>query len=47
MRKSVEDYIRKCDMPEAKGVVFVAPLGKTQEPLSSFKVTSMDITGSY
>jgi hypothetical protein len=49
MRKSVEDYIRKCDSCQRRKEEreFVAPLGKTEEPSSPFEVTSMDITGPY
>jgi hypothetical protein len=49
MRKSVEDYIRKCGSCQRRKEEreFVAPLGKTEEPSSPFEVTSMDITGPY
>jgi len=49
MRKSIEEYIRKCDpCQRQKGNrEFVAPLGDVQEPTALFQVTSMDITGPY
>jgi len=49
MRKTVEDYIRKCDSIQRRKEEseFVAPLGKTEEPSPPFEVTSMDITGPY
>jgi hypothetical protein len=39
MRKSVEDYIRKCDSYQRRKEEreFVAPLGKTEEPLAPSK----------
>jgi len=49
MRKTVEDYIRKCDSCQWRKEEreFVAPLGKTEETLSPFEATSMNITGLY
>jgi len=49
MRKSVEEYIRKCDSCQGRKEEreFVASLGKTEEPSSPFEVTSMDIAGPY
>jgi len=47
MRKTVEVFIRKCDLRQRRKEEreFVAPLGKKEEPSSPFEVTSMDIRG--
>ena len=49
MRKSVEDYVRKCDPCQRRkeGRKFVAPLGEVEEPTAPFLVTSLDVTGPY
>ena len=49
MRKSIEDYIRRCDPCQRRKEdrEFVAPLGEVEEPTAPFQVTSMDITGPY
>jgi hypothetical protein len=49
MRKSIEEYIKKCDScQKRKGDrEFIAPLGEVDEPRAPFEVTSMDITGIY
>jgi len=49
MRKSVEDYVRKCDPCQRRKEEreFVAPLGEVEEPTAPFQVKSVDITGPY
>ena len=49
MRKSIEEYIRKCDPCQRRkgNREFVAPLRDVQEPTAPFQVTSMDVTGPY
>ena len=49
MRKSIEDYIKKCDACQRRKEdrEFVAPHGQVEEPAAPFEVTSMDITGPY
>jgi len=49
MRKSIEDYVRKCDTCQRRkeGREYVAPLGSVEEPTVPFQVTTMDITGPY
>ena len=49
MRKSVEDYVRKCDPCQRRREdrEFVAPLENVEEPKAPFKVKSMDLTGPY
>ena len=49
MRRSVEDYVRRCDLCQRRkgDKTFVAPLGEVEEPTAPFQVTSMDITGPY
>ena len=49
MRKSIEDYVKKCDPCQRRKEdrEFVAPLGEVEEPTAPFQVTSMDITGPY
>jgi len=49
MRRSVEEYIRRCDSCQRRKEdhEFVAPLGKPEEPAGPFVLTSMDITGPY
>ena len=49
MRKSVGDYVRKCDPCQRRKEVreFVAPLGEVEEPTDPFQVTSVDITDPY
>jgi hypothetical protein len=47
MRKSVKEYVRKCDPCQRRKEdrEFVTPLGEVEEPTAPFQVTSMDITG--
>ena len=49
MRKSIEEYVRKCDSCQRRKEKreFIAPLGEVDEPTFPFEVTSMDITGPY
>ena len=49
MRKSKEDYIKKCDACQRrkKDHEFVAPIGQEEEPADPFEVTFMDLTGPY
>ena len=49
MRKSIEDYIKRCDpcQRQKEDREFVAPLGEVEETTAPFQVTSMDITGPY
>jgi len=49
MRKSIEDYVRKCDPCQRRKEAreYTAPLGNVEEPTAPFQVTSMDITGPY
>ena len=49
MRKSIEDYVQKCDpcqRRKEKGE-FVAPLGNQEKPKQPFQVLSIDLTGPY
>jgi hypothetical protein len=45
MRKSVEEYVRKCDPCQRRKEdrELVAQLGEVEEPIAPFQVTSMDI----
>jgi len=49
MRKSIEDYVRKCDSCQRRKEdrQFTAPLGSPEVPERPFQITSMDITGPY
>ena len=49
MRKSIEDYIRRCHPCQRRKEdrEFVAPLGDVEEPTAPFQGTSMDITSPY
>jgi hypothetical protein len=49
MRRSIEDYIRKCYPCQRRkdDREFRAPLGQVDEPTAPFQVTSLDITGPY
>jgi hypothetical protein len=49
MRKSVEEYVRKCDSCQRKKVdrELRVLLGQLEEPEAPFQVTAMDITGPY
>jgi hypothetical protein len=49
MRKSVADFIKKCDSCQRRkeNGEFVASLGDVDEPTAPFQVTSMDLTGPY
>jgi len=49
MRKSLEDYVRKCDTCQRRkeGREFVAPLGELEEPTAPFLVTSLDMNGRF
>ena len=49
MRKSIEDYIRRCDpcqrRRENRELVLSPP--EVEEPTAPLQITSMDITGPY
>jgi hypothetical protein len=47
MRRSVEEYIQKCDLCQKRKEdrEFRAPLAEVEMPTTPFEVTSMDITG--
>jgi len=49
MRRSIEEYIRRCDSCQRRKEdhEFVAPLGKPEEPAGPFVLTSMDVTSPY
>ena len=49
MRKSIEDYIGRCDpfQRRKEDRECVAPLGKVEEPTSPLRVTYLDTTGPY
>jgi transposase InsO family protein len=49
MRRSIEDYIRRCDPCQRRkdDREYRAPLGQVDEPIAPFQVTSLDITGPY
>ena len=49
MRRSIEEYIRKCDSCQRRKEdrEFVAPLGQPEETTGPFDVTSMDLTCRY
>jgi len=49
MRKSIEDYVRKCDSCQRRKEdrQFTAPLGSPEVLERPFQITSMDITGPY
>jgi len=49
MRRSVEEYIEKCDpcQKRKEDREFRAPLAEVEMPTTPFEVTSMDITGPY
>jgi hypothetical protein len=49
MRKSIEDYVWKCDPCQRRKEKreFVAPLGIPEEPKEPFQVVSIDLTGPY
>jgi hypothetical protein len=49
MRKSITDYVRKCDPCQRRKEAreFTAPLGEVEETTTPFQVTSMDLTGPY
>jgi len=49
MRKSIEDYVQKCNSCQRRKEdrQFTAPLGSPEEPERPFQITSMDITGPY
>ena len=49
MRRSVEEYIQKCDpcQKQKEGREFRAPLLEVEMPTTPFEVTSMGITGPY
>jgi hypothetical protein len=49
MRRSIEEYTRKCDLCQKRKEdrEYTAPLGKVEMPAAPFEVTSMDITGPY
>ena len=49
MRRSIEEYIRKCNSCQRRKEdrEFLVPLGQPEEPTGPFDVTSMDLTGPY
>jgi len=49
MRKSIEEYVRKCDSCQRRKEYrqFTEPLGSREVPERPFQITSMDITGPY
>ena len=49
MRKSIEDYVQKCDpcQKQKEKKEFVAPLGNPETPKEPFQVVSIDLTGPY
>ena len=49
MRRSIEEYIRKCDPCQRRkgNREFVAPLGDVQELTALLQVKSMDVIGPY
>ena len=49
MRKSNENYVRKCDSCQRRKSTrkFIAPLGEVEGPTFPFHITSGDVTGSY
>ena len=48
MGRSIEEYVRKCDLRRRKeNHEFTAPLGEVEEPKFTFEITSMDITCPY
>jgi len=49
MRKSIEDYVQKCDPCQRRKEKreFVAPLGNPETPKEPFQVVSIDLTGPY
>jgi len=49
MRKSIENYVKKCDSCQNRKRTrkFLAPLGEVQELTFPFQITSVDITGPY
>jgi len=46
MRKSIENYVKKCDPCQRRKSTrkLLAPLGEVEEPKFPFEVTSMDVT---
>ena len=49
MRKSIENYVKKCDSCQRRksATKFIALLGEVEEPTYPFEVVSIDITGPY
>ena len=49
MRRSIVDYIRKCDQCQRRKEdrEYVSPLGDVEQPTAPFQITAMDITGPY
>jgi len=49
MRKSIENYVRKCDSCQRRKTTrkFIAHLGEVEEPIFPFQITSIDVTGTY
>jgi len=47
MRRSIVDYIRKCDQCQRRkeNREYVAPLGDMEHPTAPFQITAMDVTG--
>ena len=49
MRKSTENYVKKCDSFQRRKSKrkFIAPLGEVEGPTFPFHITSGDVTGPY
>ena len=49
MRKSIENYVRKCDSCQRRKSTrkFIASLGEVEWPTFPFHITSGDVTGPY
>ena len=49
MRRSIVDYIRKCDQCQRRKeeCEYIAPLGDVEQPTAPFQITAMNVTGPY
>jgi len=49
MRKSIENYVKKCDSCQRRNGTrkFIAPLGEVEETTFPFQITSVDVTVPY